>query len=93
MYRILGRSPHTTDCNIKHLKLFEAHYAGADVKFTELCDALLRKNPLGPPVVYTDDDDEVIYNDNGTVGMIELEKRKTVKRLRPAGSPDRKKSR
>lgn len=31
--------------------------------------------------------------EGGTVGMIELEKRKTVKRLRPAGSPDRKKSR
>jgi hypothetical protein len=51
-----------------HLKLFEAHYGGADVKFTELCDALLRKNPLGPPVVYDEnwgclEETSELYND------------------------------
>jgi hypothetical protein len=50
MYSILDRPPCKNDCNIKQLKAFEAYYGGVDVKFTEICDAILEQQLPGPPV-------------------------------------------
>jgi hypothetical protein len=63
IYCILGRPPCKNDCSIKHLKIFEAFYSGTDLKFTEICDGILRNPPPGPPV---DAEEMTLLNTGGT---------------------------